>query len=846
MSRRRSSRTSTQVVTLSTEAAVRQERLVTALPDRTVRKCTASDDSAATQQADGAEEEYEWETVLDSRHGGKELLVKWKDWPVSDATWELVDQLPPEVIECYRAQSSQSTQASIPEHSTSKSSDVPNEATERPKRRRSVPAHAPVKACAPTRPSASELQGQLKAMGFSAAQVASALSWATSHPKATTAAIIERVLVPQQPPKPSKQSSAALSVTKVDRQRKPAERPSSFKSVDSPTTAAEALLLVDRLHSRVKLQVSVLRREEGMLEAYSGERAQVRAAENGGLVVPQAELQRATARILLAKRKIRSNLRTLRELQSGKGPGPWCFHQLSPAALETEAPDAENSENGIDVADIICSACGSGDDTVAGEQSAVDILLCDAPSCRLAFHNATPCLGKTRVVDPDALKTLLSESSAPEDQEWWCPLCTVMYDSVDLINEYFERSYIPDLSKWELIFSEAAERGASQTASRAGSAHDVGNGAASNSDSDDDFNGESADADNGGDHAKKQHTLRNLDQLSEEMLRLHLQKRNLSTKGKRAVLKTRLQRALATAVTKPQPREPHHVRRAMDLSRILQDGNDTSSSQPEFPSSGSSAVVASADEGGSSSDIELDDEDEDDHNSVEQTIIADGCTRRSSSKVATDKPLTASLGTSSASDCAGSPSPRGRGKRRRQGIDYTCLDIMLFGLPGDVPDEDMANPLSLGKRKPATGTMTNQHDARTSKTLQGLNKEEVEKETKAGSDTARKNSLGQPNGKSKVPRSQRSGEAASSATVDRSSGSSLALLLGDATSDGEGDWSPPKRRRSSKANSKTRKKVHKQSSAAAAAPTENAEDEEAGAHEGFSSSSSSGEEDTED
>ena len=945
MSRRRSSRTSTQAVTLSTEAVRRQERLLAAgLAGRTTCKGASPDNSAPTRARElltaevedsasshsrsspaaaassqlstladrgdpsgpqqlgnrhkkaSAERarsscEYEWETVLDTRDDAREFLVKWKGWPVSHATWEPADQLPREIIEHYRAECGQSTQASEPAQPTSQEnltaggsvtdacsaalgehvntsckpgyasgkdlnadddSSVAldaNAAAERPKRRRSVPAHAPVQKPADARLSVSELREQLTAMGFSASQVASGLSWAENHPKATTAAILDRVLVQKQTRKPEKQSGAA----KLHRRHKPAERSTSFTSAaDSPTTAAEALLLAGGLHNRVRVQVSLIRREEGMLEAYSGERAQARTVDSGGLVVPHAELQRAMARIAFAKRKIRSSLQRLWELQSGSGPGPCCFHQLSPAALETENtenPDAEDGENGIDYADIICSACGSGEHTVADEHD-VDILLCDAPGCRLAFHNTTACVGKTHALQPEALKSLLSEDSTLEEQEWWCPLCTVMYNCVDLINEAFERSYSADLSKWALIFSEAEGRGTSQTESEVGSAHDAGNSTTYRSDTDEDFTvDEGDDGDQEKNRPKQEEELRNLDQFSEEMLRHHLQKRCLSTKGKRAVLKTRLQRALSTAVAKPQPRQAQNVRRAMDLSRILHGGNGASAQPQALPTE--AAAAAAVDECASSSDIELDDEDEEDRNADEHAPAAGGCRSTGVAQVFADNPSTASAEASSGGDSVVSPSPRGRGKRQRQGIDYTCLDIMLFGLPGDVPEEDMVHALSLGgRRKVATGTTSNPREEGTSELLQGPNKQEAEgARGGSGTHSGSLKRLGQESGHRR--KAKRSGSPASSVTAASASrSSSLSLLLGDATSDGEGDWSPPQRRRSSKAKSTTSKQARRQSSTAAGAaavighPADEEADEDEAFSSGSDSSSSSSDEDT--
>ena len=811
-----------------------------------VRKKNAKSTRHNAHDKDAAEDLYEWEEVIGSRKNGEELLVKWKGWPPADATWEPADQLPAELIEHYHkrhgmawaisaearepaaaaaaaaaaavvervsAASSASAAGAMTEQvavvvaevvaeeledvhgsssdiatsdvssdedgSSSSSSDEEEAAPlaePLPPRRRRTPAHYVAEHKSPARLSMDELKSQLAGMGFSAEQVAAALTWTARNPKANTDAILEHVLLAAEPAGARSGSIPPGSAAKVKRRKSAAPSSASKVPVDGPVGAVSK---AEALHKTIKTQCQKIRREEGLIEAYNGERAQARAADNGGLVVPQAELQRATLRVLTCKRNVRSNLRELREMQTGS-----CFHQLEAAALETE-----EDGDGIDVKDIICSVCRSGDDHV-GTQQDVDILLCDAPSCRLAFHNVEPCLGK-HAVPGEALTAMLDPDDPDHETEWWCPLCTVMYDAVDLINESFERAYTPDLSRWGEIFSEVADGGAGTARRQPGGAaaaaaasgmkgnthtatvEDGGEDAGYCSDADDDFDGGDADDEeensDGDEEGEKE--VGNITELSEEALRKYLGERGLSTSGKRAMLVKRLEKAAASKPVKGFKKKGKQSKKvSVDLT--AEDDVELEDSDVELDDDDESQPVVSPQVGEAAQvedeDIELDDSDGDDE---------EGATG----------------GGSDSTEAAASPSPRGRGKRRRQGIDYTCLDYMLFGLPEDVPREDMERSLSLApkRKRPAKPEPEQVADAKVGKKRAGSKAKAAQTKKK------------------KQKQKKRKGD-------EEDDGSSLALLLGDGASEDEDDWSPGAKKRSR----------GRSSSSAAAAAEESSDDDD--------------------
>ena len=191
-------------------------------------------------------------------------------------------------------------------------------------------------------------------MGFDRQQIAAALAWRDAHPKADKAAVYDHVF--QGCPCSPKPPKRAKRTKRKDTSQQ--EEPAGLGGIAT-------------LQKRIRTQINKIRRENDLLDAYSSDSALARTAE--GQVVPQAELQRAQDKIRSYKHAVRDALRDLHELQTGD-----TFRQLPEAALETDAVE----DGGIDEKDIICSACCSGE-----IDNDIPLYVCDAPNCRLAFHN---------------------------------------------------------------------------------------------------------------------------------------------------------------------------------------------------------------------------------------------------------------------------------------------------------------------------------------------------------------------------------------------------------------------------------------------------------------------------
>lgn len=82
-------------------------------------------------------------------------------------------------------------------------------------------------------------------------------------------------------------------------------------------------------------------------------------------------------------------------------------HLRALAQMQADLPKQRYDEDGIDAAQIFCSACGEDGD----EDQKGDIVLCDAQGCDRAFH--------LRCLDPP-----LSAEDVPEgDADWMCHRC---------------------------------------------------------------------------------------------------------------------------------------------------------------------------------------------------------------------------------------------------------------------------------------------------------------------------------------------------------------------------------------------------------------------------------------
>eukprot|EP01048_Picozoa_sp_COSAG05_P004826 COSAG05_NODE_274_length_12437_cov_130.209353_2_plen_262_part_00 len=239
------------------------------------------------------------------------------------------------------------------------------------------------------------------------------------------------------------------------------------------------LSLLRLLTASSAAQVGVIRREENLIEAYTGSSSLKQG--KGELVVPQGELDRAEIRIRRCKRWIRESLgqvakfaATLRPvvgaatvLMEAAAEGASAVADAGrttayspttgwPAGCQRLAPAGEGaaasaataaarhnddetfvsinappevggvSDDGIEAEDIICSLCHSGEVTT----DANDIVLCDAPACPLAFHIKCVEHGLGQPV-----------KLGGEGEEWWCPLCNTMWESVEMLNEVFNMDF---------------------------------------------------------------------------------------------------------------------------------------------------------------------------------------------------------------------------------------------------------------------------------------------------------------------------------------------------------------------------------------------------------------------
>ena len=254
----------------------------------------------------------------------------------------------------------------------------------------------------PLRQTASQTLDAVVAMGFAREQVVDVLS--RIHPrklaKMTVASLIEQML-----------AQADRGSRRGGRGGRRKQRVG--RATDSNADGSSNLRLCRTVRNRVRSQVGVISREESLIEAYSGSHASA-ATAGRGLVVPQTELDRAAVRIRRCKRVIRESLASIAALARSLRP--------------LQVQDIEGEDSGIDCDDIFCSVCHSGETTDDN-----DILLCDGPSCALAFH--FQCL------DPplSAVAGQALIAAEGEKGEWWCPPCTVMWDVTSLLNDVFDR-----------------------------------------------------------------------------------------------------------------------------------------------------------------------------------------------------------------------------------------------------------------------------------------------------------------------------------------------------------------------------------------------------------------------
>jgi len=174
---------------------------------------------------------------------------------------------------------------------------------------------------------------------------------------------------------------------------------------------------------RVRSSLTVIGREQGLLDAYESEGRGDRAAAGGRrLIVPVKELHRARVSIHREKMKIRECIRFFDESQGD-------------AAIPVEAYDSEGE---VDEAEIFCGRCGGFESTDHD-----DILLCEG-FCGRAYHQH--CLHPPLLELP------------PDDEDWLCPACDNKIDAIYSLNAFYEWS-LGFETPWRDIFAEEAARG---------------------------------------------------------------------------------------------------------------------------------------------------------------------------------------------------------------------------------------------------------------------------------------------------------------------------------------------------------------------------------------------------
>lgn len=155
--------------------------------------------------------------------------------------------------------------------------------------------------------------------------------------------------------------------------------------------------------------------DRNYLEAYRGNG---RRTENVNRFVPEAEILRAEHRLEQYKESLRECIRNCDEAKGTQ----------KVAAL---APNS-SGENSIDVEEVCCSFCGSGDSCPGN-----DIIICDG-YCERAYHQ--------KCIEPAVCLEGLSE-----DQGWLCPPCQTKVNIVFRIDDVFDVHYDAS-TPWHTMF----------------------------------------------------------------------------------------------------------------------------------------------------------------------------------------------------------------------------------------------------------------------------------------------------------------------------------------------------------------------------------------------------------
>ncbi|RMZ55072.1 hypothetical protein APUTEX25_005698, partial [Auxenochlorella protothecoides] len=161
--------------------------------------------------------------------------------------------------------------------------------------------------------------------------------------------------------------------------------------------------IYDKLLNRARHQLSRIRQEQALVDAYAADGWRGAAREK---VRPLQEIQRAKDQIRRCREIVRECVRTCEEAEGDTPIPASCFDE----------------EGELDSDAIFCAKCGNRE---ADDDN--DIVLCDGP-CNRAYH--CKC-----IVPP------LDVSTLTEDEGWLCPACDHKVDILSLINDEFDTEY---------------------------------------------------------------------------------------------------------------------------------------------------------------------------------------------------------------------------------------------------------------------------------------------------------------------------------------------------------------------------------------------------------------------
>ncbi|XP_054822647.1 pathogenesis-related homeodomain protein [Prosopis cineraria] len=208
--------------------------------------------------------------------------------------------------------------------------------------------------------------------------------------------------------KEGKDVDGEVNIQKLKRRRR--KKKSQRNSVD-PDDAS-------RLQRRLRYLLIKIKREQNLIDAYSGEGWKGQSQEK---IKPEKELLRARKQILHCKLSIRDAIHQLDTLSS-----------VGSIEGSVIAPDGSVYHE-----HIFCAKCKLREAFPDN-----DIILCDG-TCNRAFHQ--------KCLDPP----LDTENIPPGDQGWFCEFCECKMEILEAINAHLGTHFSLD-STWQDVFKEEA------------------------------------------------------------------------------------------------------------------------------------------------------------------------------------------------------------------------------------------------------------------------------------------------------------------------------------------------------------------------------------------------------